>query len=53
MYCPAPRSAFDRFHTRIQHEASRRAHYEATAAVIFGLVALTLLRGRDRNRATT
>ncbi len=29
--------AVDRFHSRIQHEAPRRAHYEATAAVIFGL----------------
>jgi hypothetical protein len=45
--------AFDRFHKRIQHEASRRAHYEATAAVIFGLVAFALLRGRERKRATT
>jgi hypothetical protein len=45
--------AFDRFHTRIQHEASRRAHYEATAAVVFGLVAFALLRGRERNRVTT
>jgi hypothetical protein len=45
--------AVDRFHTRIQHEESRRAHYEATAAVIFGLVAFALLRGRERNRATT
>jgi hypothetical protein len=45
--------AVDRFHTRIQHEESRRAHYEATAAVIFGLVALALLRGRERKRATT
>jgi hypothetical protein len=44
--------AFDRFHTRIQHEASRRAHYEASAAVVFGLVAFALLRGRDRRRAT-
>jgi hypothetical protein len=39
--------ALDRFHSRIQHEASRRAHYEATAAVIFGLVAVALLRGRQ------
>jgi hypothetical protein len=38
--------AVDRFHSRIQHEASRRAHYEATAAVIFGAVAVALLRGR-------
>ena len=45
--------AVDRFHKRIQHEASRRAHYEATAAVIFGLAAFALLRGRERKRATT
>ncbi len=45
--------AVDRFHTRIQHEAPRRAHYEATAAMIFGAVAVALLRGRERNRATT
>ena len=40
--------AVDRFHTRIQHEAPRRAHYEATAAVIFGSVAIALLRDRHR-----
>jgi hypothetical protein len=45
--------AVDHFHKVIQHEAPRRAHYEATAAVIFGLVAFALLRGRERNRATT
>jgi hypothetical protein len=44
--------AVDHFHKRIQHEASRRAHYEATAAVIFGSVAIALLRGRARRRAT-
>jgi hypothetical protein len=45
--------AMDRFHKRIQqHEAPRRAHYEATAAVIFGSVAIALLRGRGRGRAT-
>jgi len=44
--------AVDHFHSRIQHEASGRAHYEATAAVIFGVVALALLRGRGRKRAT-
>ena len=38
--------AVDRFHARIQREASRRAHYEATAALIFGSVAIALLRGR-------
>ena len=39
--------AVDRFHVRIQqHEASGRAHYEATAAVLFGSVAVALLRGR-------
>jgi hypothetical protein len=36
----------DRFHAGIQHEKSRRAHYEAIAAVIFGSVALAILRGR-------
>jgi len=45
--------AVDRFHARIQHEAPRRAHYEATAALIFGSVAVALLRGRERDRATT
>jgi hypothetical protein len=44
--------AVDNFHTRIQHEASRRAHYEAAAALTFGSVAIALLRGRERNRAT-
>ena len=44
--------AVDRFHSRIQHEAPRRAHFEATAALIFGSVAIALLRGRERNRAT-
>ena len=44
--------AVDRFHSRIQHEAPRRAHYEATAALIFGSVAIALLRGRERSRAT-
>jgi hypothetical protein len=44
--------AVDHFHKRIQHEAPRRAHYEATAAVIFGSVAVALLRGRERRRAT-
>jgi hypothetical protein len=44
--------AVDQFHRRIQHEGSRRAHYEATAAVIFGSLAIALLRGRARNRAT-
>jgi hypothetical protein len=38
--------AVDRFHAAIQHEKSRRAHYEATAAVILGSVALAILRGR-------
>ena len=38
--------AVDRFHARIQHEGSRRAHYEATAALIFVSVALAILRGR-------
>ena len=44
--------AVDRFHKVIQHEAPRRAHYEATAAVIFGSLAIALLRGRGRGRAT-
>jgi hypothetical protein len=43
--------AVDQFHKRIQHEGSRRAHYEATAAVIFGSLAIALLRGRARSRA--
>ncbi|HEX4093573.1 MAG TPA: hypothetical protein VHZ33_33060 [Trebonia sp.] len=38
----------DHFHARIQHEGSRRAHYEAIAAVIFGSVAIALLRDRER-----
>jgi hypothetical protein len=44
--------AVDHFHAKIQHEASRRAHYEATAAVILCSVAISLLRGRERRRAT-
>jgi hypothetical protein len=44
--------AVDHFHKVIQHEAPRRAHYEVTAAVIFGSVAIALLRGRGRGRAT-
>jgi hypothetical protein len=43
--------AVDHFHKRIQHEAPRRAHYEATAAVIFGFLAIALLRGRGRATA--
>jgi hypothetical protein len=42
---PFPR-AVDRFHAGIQREKSHRAHYEATAAVILGSVALAILRGR-------
>jgi hypothetical protein len=38
--------AVDDFHRRIQHEALRRAHFEAAAAVIFGSVGVALLRGR-------
>jgi hypothetical protein len=45
MYCPAPPCVA--FHAGIQQEASRRAHYESTAAVVFGLVAVALLRGRQ------
>jgi hypothetical protein len=50
--------AVDRFHKRIQHEGRRRAHYEVTAAVFFGSLAIALLRGRGlglglgRRRAT-
>jgi hypothetical protein len=44
--------AVDHFHKVIQHEGARRAHYEATAAVIFGSLAIALLRGRGRRRAT-
>ena len=45
--------AVDDFHKRIQrHEGPRRAHYEAMAAVIFGSLAIALLRGRGRRRAT-
>jgi len=39
-------SRVDRFHQAIQREASRRAHYEAGFAVVFGSVALALLRRR-------
>jgi hypothetical protein len=46
---PFPR-AVDEFHTAIQNEARGRAHYEAGAAVLFGLTALALLRGRPRGR---
>ena len=42
--------AVDRFHNAIQNEAPGRAHYEAGAAVLFGLTALALLRGRPRGR---
>ena len=38
--------AVDRFHSAIQHEKARRAHYEATAAVVFGSVALSILLRR-------
>jgi len=38
--------AVDDFHRSIQHEALRRAHFEAAAAVIFGAVGVALLRGR-------
>jgi hypothetical protein len=44
--------AVDHFHSTIQHEAPRRAHYEATAAVFFGSLAVALLRGRGRRHAT-
>jgi len=42
---PFPGSV-DHFHKVIQHEAPRRAHYEAVAALIFSLIALALLRRR-------
>jgi hypothetical protein len=41
---------WDDFHKAIQNEAQGRAHYEAGAAVLFGLTALALLRGRPRGR---
>ncbi len=44
--------AVDHFHGKIQREAAGRAHYEATAALIFCSVAISLLRGRERRRAT-
>jgi hypothetical protein len=34
----------NRFHTRIQHEAPRRAHLELLAAGTFGCAALVALR---------
>lgn len=42
---PFPRG-WDHFHRAVQHEAPRRAHYEATFAMIFSCVAVTMLRGR-------
>ena len=42
---PFPRG-WDHFHMAIQHEAPRRAHYEAVAAAIFSSAAVALLRGR-------
>jgi hypothetical protein len=44
---PFPRLV-DEFHGAIQNEAPGRAHYEAGAAVLFGVTALALLRGRSR-----
>src|SRR5580692_2764936 len=41
--------AVDDFHRRIQHEALRRAHFEAAAAVVFGSIGVALLRGRRPN----
>lgn len=40
--------AVDRFHSRIQREASRRAHYELAAAAIFGGAAIVALRRSGR-----
>ena len=45
---PFPR-AWDRLHSAVQHEAPRRAHYEATAAVILATGALALLRKRSNS----
>lgn len=39
-------AAVDRFHSGIQREAGRRAHYELAAAAIFGTAAVTALRRR-------
>ena len=36
--------AVDRFHSRIQHEAPRRAHIEVLAGTAFGSAALIALR---------
>jgi hypothetical protein len=41
--------AVDDFHRRIQHEALRRAPFEAAAAVVFGSIGVALLRGRRPN----
>ncbi len=41
-------AAVDRFHTRIQHEAPRRAHLELLAAAAFAAAALIALRGSAR-----
>ncbi|HEX3195133.1 MAG TPA: hypothetical protein VHS30_35665 [Streptosporangiaceae bacterium] len=41
-------AAVDRFHHRIQHEASGRAHLELVAAAAFAAAALIALRGRGR-----
>jgi hypothetical protein len=42
---PYPR-AVDQFHMAVQHEAPRRAHYEAVFAMVLASAAVTLLRGR-------
>lgn len=46
-FSPFP-PAVDDFHHVIQNEARGRAHYEAGAAVLFGVTAMALLRGRER-----
>ncbi len=43
--------AVNRFHTAVQHEAPRRAHYEAAFAAVFSSVAVTLLRGRASSQS--
>jgi hypothetical protein len=44
-WSPFPR-AVDHFHTVIQREAPRRAHYELAAAAILGATTLAILRKR-------
>jgi len=44
---PFPR-VVNEFHSTIQNEAAGRAHLEVGAALLFGAIALTLLRGNPR-----